>query len=48
MSSREDKPERRYPGLYENILPIIISILAVIVVVMIIFSVAVGTGILQF
>jgi hypothetical protein len=47
---REDvsSPKRRYPGFYERIVPIAIGILAVIIVVMLAYTLAVGLGILHF
>lgn len=48
MSEERDHKKRKYPDFYEHIIPIALSILAVLVLLMILFSIAVGAGILHF
>jgi hypothetical protein len=46
--NRSTHSERKYPQLYEKTIPIIIGILALIIFVMLIYTIAVGVGILNF
>jgi len=48
MGEKKDIPERKYPDFYENFIPIALAILAVVIVIMILYSIAVATGMLQF
>jgi hypothetical protein len=44
----EKSMKRTYPPLYEKFIPIAIGLLAVIVIGMLVFTIAVGVGILNF
>jgi hypothetical protein len=44
----EKSMKRTYPPLYEKLVPIAIGLLAVIVIGMLVFTIAVGVGILNF
>lgn len=48
MNEKKDRPDRKYPVFYERLIPILLSILAVVVIVMILYSIAVASGLLQF
>lgn len=48
MKEAQSSPNRQYPTFYEKFVPIAIGILAVIVVGMLVFTIAVGTGMLSF
>lgn len=48
MSEKNSSPDRKYPTFYEKFIPIAIFILAVIVVGMLIFTLAIGVGAIQF
>ena len=43
-----DKPKRSYPPFYEKFVPIAIGVLALVIVSMLIFTLAVGFGVLKF
>jgi uncharacterized membrane protein YvbJ len=45
---RSSQTERKYPPFYEKIIPIAIGILALIIVAMLIYTIAVGVGVLNF
>jgi uncharacterized integral membrane protein len=44
----ETKKKRSYPLFYEKTLPFIIGLLAVVIIGMLIFTIAVGVGALNF
>jgi hypothetical protein len=48
MSEKPSPPKRSYPAAYEKIVPIALGILGVVVIAMLIFTVLVGVGVLQF
>lgn len=48
MNDNRERPERRYPAFYERLIPIVLSILAFVVIMMILYSIAVASGLLQF
>lgn len=48
MSEKNSSPDRKYPTFYEKFIPIAIFILAVIVVGMLVFTLAIGVGAIQF
>jgi len=48
MSENRDQPQRKYPVIYERLIPIVLSVLAVFVIMMILYSIAVASGLLQF
>ena len=48
MDDKRNRPQREYPAIYERLIPIVLSILAVFVIVMILYSLAVASGLLQF
>ncbi len=49
MMSKTPSPEKRqYPPFYEKFVPMAIGILAVIILVMLVFTIAVGVGVLKF
>ncbi len=45
---KRDKSHREYPPFYEKFVPLAIGLLAVITIAMLIFTVAVGLGLLRF
>jgi hypothetical protein len=48
MREKPPPPKREYPALYEKVVPIAISLLLVVVVAMLLFTVLVGVGALSF
>ncbi len=44
----EKKPKRTYPPYYEIFVPVAIGLLAIVVVGMLIFTIAIGMGVLKF
>jgi hypothetical protein len=44
----EKKSKRQYPSFYEKIVPIAIAILALVVIGMLIFTIAVAIGVVSF
>ena len=48
MSEKSPPSERKYPPLYEKIIPVALGILAIIILGMLVYTVAVGVGILNF
>lgn len=44
----EKKIKRKYPPVYETFVPVAIGLLSFVVVAMLIFTMAVGLGILKF
>jgi hypothetical protein len=44
----EKKPKRTYPPLYEIIVPVAIGLLAIVVIGMLVFTIAVGVGAFKF
>ncbi len=47
MSEKIPAPNRQYPAFYEKIIPIALIILAIIVVGMLVFTIAIGVGVIQ-
>jgi hypothetical protein len=47
-SMTEKKSKRQYPSFYEKIVPIAIAILALVVIGMLIFTIAVAIGVVSF
>ena len=48
MSETPSSPKRQYPSFYEKFVPIAIGILAIIILGMLVFTIAVGVGALKF
>ena len=48
MSETPSSPKRQYPAFYEKFVPIAIGILAVVILGMLLFTIAVGVGMLKF
>jgi hypothetical protein len=48
MTEKAEKSTRKYPAFYEKLVPVVLSVLAVIIVVVLIFTIAVGVGALKF
>ena len=48
MAEKSPNPKREYPAVYEKIVPIVLGALAVIVVAMLVYTILVGIGILNF
>ncbi len=48
MTEKINRLPRKYPVFYEKFIPIAIGLLAILVLSMLIFTVAVGTGVLHF
>jgi len=44
----EPKPKRAYPAFYEKFIPVAIGLLVVLIAGMLLFTIAVGTGMLKF
>jgi hypothetical protein len=44
----QKKTKRSYPPLYEKILPVAIGLLAIVILGLIVFTIAVGIGVLNF
>jgi len=44
----EKKTQRTYPPFYEKFLPVAIGLLAIVVIGMLVFTIAVGLGALKF
>ena len=44
----ENKPKRTYPPFYEKFVPVAIGLLAIVVIGMLAFTIAVGVGALKF
>jgi hypothetical protein len=48
MTENINRSQRKYPGFYEKFVPVAIGLLAILIIGMLAFTVAVGTGILHF
>ena len=48
MTEKTPPTKRDYPAVYEKIVPIALSVLVVIVVAMLIYTILVGIGVLNF
>ncbi len=48
MSEIPSSPKRQYPAFYEKFIPVAIGILAIVVLGMLLFTIAVGLGALKF
>lgn len=48
MTEKSTDTKREYPAVYEKIVPIALGVLALIVVAMLVFTILVGVGILNF
>ena len=48
MTEKPQDSKREYPAVYEKIVPIALGVLAVIVLAMLVYTVLVGVGILNF
>ena len=48
MTEKTTLPKRQYPAFYEKFVPVAIGVLAVVIVGMLIFTIAVGVGVLTF
>lgn len=48
MDNNRNRPHREYPAIYERLIPIVLSVLVVFVILMILYSLAVASGLLQF
>jgi len=48
MSEIPSSPKRQYPEFYEKFIPIAIGVLAIVILVMLVFTIAVGVGALKF
>jgi len=48
MTEKSPPTKREYPAVYEKIVPIVLGVLFVIVIAMLIFTVLVGIGALDF
>jgi hypothetical protein len=48
MTHKSPTSKREYPAVYEKVVPIALGVLAVIVVAMLIFTILVGVGALDF
>lgn len=44
----DKKPKRAYPPFYEKFIPVAIGLLALVVIGMLVFTIAVGVGALKF
>jgi hypothetical protein len=42
------KPDRAYPPFYEKLVPVAIGLLAIVIIGMLAFTIAVGIGVLRF
>lgn len=45
---REKKAPREYPGIYEKLVPVAIGLLALIVLAVLAFTIAIGVGLIHF
>ncbi len=48
MRITPSSPKRQYPAFYEKFIPIAIGILAIVIFGMLVFTIAVGVGLLKF
>ena len=48
MTEKSSPSKREYPAVYEKIVPIALSLLAVIVIALLFFTILVGIGALKF
>lgn len=48
MAQKSSDAKREYPAIYEKIIPIALGGLALIVLAMLVFTILVGTGLLNF
>jgi len=48
MSGQPSPPKREYPDFYEKVIPIAIGLLAIVILGMLVFTIAVGVGALKF
>ena len=48
MSEKQPQAPREYPPLYEKIVPAAIGLLLIVIIGVLIFTVAVGVGVLSF
>ena len=48
MADKTPPSKREYPAFYEKFVPVAIGILAVVIVAMLAFTIAVGVGALKF
>ena len=48
MDENPQNSKREYPAIYEKIVPIALGVLVVIVLVMLIYTILVGVGLLNF
>lgn len=48
MAEQTNHTQKTYPAFYEKFIPIVIGLLAVLIFGMLVYTVAVGTGMLQF
>ena len=48
MSEKPPESPREYPPVYEKIVPLAIGLLLIVIVGVLIFTVAVGVGVLKF
>jgi hypothetical protein len=44
----DKKQKRTYPPLYEKLIPVAIGLLAIVVIGMLVFTIAIGIGALKF
>jgi hypothetical protein len=48
MKNESPTPKRCYPSLYEKIVPVALGVLVLFVIFMLLFTILVGTGLLDF
>jgi hypothetical protein len=48
MTEKTSPPKREYPAVYEKAVPIAIGVLIMIVIALLLFTVLVGIGVLNF
>ena len=48
MTEKPPDSKREYPAVYEKIVPVALGILAVIVLAMLVYTILVGVGVLNF
>jgi hypothetical protein len=48
MTEKSPDSKREYPAIYEKIVPVALGLLAVIVLAMLVYTILVGIGILNF
>jgi hypothetical protein len=48
MSDKSSPPTRKYPPLYEKLIPVALVFLAIVILGMLVYTVAVGIGVLNF